>query len=245
MQPTLNKALDPTYLAALHEVVEYATNVQHAYVLLDVHNYMKYRGNRINSASVPLSSIKDLWKRLASEFVDNHRIIFGLMNEPTGLSTEVVLEASQLALDGVREAGAKQLILVSGNGYSGVHSWTNAYYGTPNAEVMGAIVDPENNFAFEMHQYFDAQLSGAERECLSTWNTEARFKPATEWLRENGFKAFLGEFGYGPNAYCYEVAESVLDYIDTNTDVWIGWAYWAAGPKWEPNNRYDIEPYVY
>jgi endoglucanase len=36
--------------------------------------------------------------------------------------------------------------MVPGNGWTGAHSWFQAYYGTPNASVMSGIVDPGNNF---------------------------------------------------------------------------------------------------
>jgi hypothetical protein len=33
----------------------------------------------------------------------------------------------------------------------------------------------------------------------------------------------------------------MLVYLNQNSDVWLGWAYWAAGPWWG-NYRFSIEP---
>lgn len=160
----------------------------------------------------------------------------------------------------MQEAGANQLALICGNGFSSVDTWTYTYYGTPNAEVFGTsfspfnfirtslivyvgdIEDPANNFAIDMHQYFDGN-GGTQRDCSANWNTENSFKRATKWLRDNNIKGFLGEFGWANNARCNEIAEDVLSYLDDNSDVWIGWTYWAAGPKWG-TYMYNIEPYV-
>lgn len=83
----------------------------------------------------------------------------GLMNEPNSMPTEQVLAAMQAGLDGVRAAGAKQLALVPGNAWTGAHSWTQTWYGTPNSVVMLKIKDPANNYAYDMHQYLDSGMS--------------------------------------------------------------------------------------
>ena len=60
------------------------------------------------------------------------------------------------AIAAIRKAGASNLILVPGNGWTGASSWTQNWYGTTNATAMLNIKDPGNNFAFEAHQYLDA-----------------------------------------------------------------------------------------
>ena len=34
----------------------------------------------------------------------------------------------------------------------------------------------------------------------------------------------------------------MLNYVDANRDVWMGWAWWAAGPWWSASTVYSIEP---
>lgn len=79
MQPKLGEELDSTYLMALHEVIEFTTEKRSAYAIIDVHNYFEYRYKKIGSSSVPVSSIKDLWKRLGAEFKNNPRVLISLL----------------------------------------------------------------------------------------------------------------------------------------------------------------------
>jgi len=58
-------------------------------------------------------------------------------------------------------------------------------------------------------------------------------------------RGFLGEFAGGNNSNCEQSIISALDYMQTNSDVWIGWSWWAAGPQWgeyiftlEPTNNF-------
>jgi aryl-phospho-beta-D-glucosidase BglC (GH1 family) len=104
------------------------------------------------------------------------------------------------------------------------------YYGTPNAQVMVNFVDPKNNFAFEFHQYFDADFSGTKAEC-ATAEGDSKLAEVTAWLKANNFRGFLGEFGGGNNATCQATIGRVLQYLENNKQ-WIGWTWWAAGPWW-------------
>ena len=106
---------------------------------------------------------------------------------------------------------------------------------------MKNISDPQSNFAYDMHQYFDQDSSGQSDTCLGTWNTSSVMDGATEWLRSSGRKAFIGEFGSAPNTACIDILNDFLTYLETNSDVWIGWTYWAAGPWWGTYS-YSVEP---
>jgi endoglucanase len=54
----------------------------------------------------------------------------------------------------------------------------------------------------------------------------------THWLRENERRGFLGEFAAADNAVCLEALDRMLQYVTDNSDVWLGWTYWAAGAWW-------------
>ena len=45
-------------------------------------------------------------------------------------------------------------------GKKSAHSWLQNWYGTPNGEVMDGVVDPLDNFEYELHQYLDSDFSG-------------------------------------------------------------------------------------
>jgi endoglucanase len=86
--------------------------------------------------------------------------MFGLMNEPNSMDTNLWRDTAQGAINAIRATGASNMILVPGNAWTGAWSWTSNYYGTPNSVAMASITDPKNNFAFEAHQYFDGDSSG-------------------------------------------------------------------------------------
>jgi endoglucanase len=50
-----------------------------------------------------------------------------------------------------------------------------------------------------MHQYLDSDSSGTSGTCVSSTIGVERLTAATNWLKQNGFKGFLGEIGAGSN----------------------------------------------
>jgi hypothetical protein len=85
------------------------------------------------------------------------------MNEPAGLPrvgdlspARVWERASQRALDAIRSGGDHKLVLVQGYEWAGAQRWP-ANHPTP------WIDDPEDNFRYEAHHYWDRDNSGAYR----------------------------------------------------------------------------------
>lgn len=234
LQRTLNDDLESTDLSYLTDIVSYATD-SGAHVVLDPHNYARYDGEIIGSDAVPNSAFADFWSRLATEFADNERVVFGLVNEPNDLGdegTEKWLESVNVAIAAIREVGAENLVLVPGNAWTGAASWTDSWYGTPNSEVMPGVEDPAGNFAFEVHQYLDEDSSGRGEVCASASVGVQRLETITQWARDGGFRLFLGEFGADANPGCLRALDNMLAYMGDNDEVWLGWTWWAAGPWW-------------
>lgn len=203
---------DPTYLGYVTSTVDYITKNLTQYVLLDVHNYFQYRGEYIGTGNVTYQAFSNFWRNLAGLFVDNPLLIFGTMNEPNGISPESALRGANAAIAGIRASGARvgrsllflakkpqqdtdlddlivteqQLINVFGTDYSDVSSWTTG--GNSEAFHPSNITDPENNWIFEMHQYFDPNYQGTG-DCLPNFSVENVFAPATNWARAN--KAYV------------------------------------------------------
>lgn len=230
LQPALREALDAAELARIDAFVDHATG-QGAQVVLDPHNYARYRGGVIGQG-VEAAAFADLWARLAAHYKDNPKVIFGLMNEPNGMPTELWRDDANAAIRAIRDAGANNLILVPGNGYSGAGAWFQDWYGTPNATAMLGIEDPGGNFAFEAHQYLDGDSSGTSETCVGATVGSQRLEGFTKWLRTHDRRGFLGEFAGGRNDTCRAALDDMLSHIDANADVWLGWTYWAAGPWW-------------
>ncbi len=244
LQRGLNSAFDADELARIRAFVDGATGTG-AKVILDPHNYARYHGQVIGDG-VPVAAFADFWGRLAVEFGGNRNVIFSLMNEPNDMATELWLEGANGAIAAIRGAGAGNLILVPGNGWSGAHSWGLDYYGTPNGQVMTGLRDPIGNFAYDVHQYLDGDSSGSSADCVSRKVGVERLRAMTAWLHRQGARAFLSEFGGGRNETCLAAVDNMLGYMDANADVWMGWTWWAAGPWWgdyiftlEPENGVD------
>jgi endoglucanase len=240
LQPQLNAALDPAELQHLEDVVRYA-NGKGLYVILDVHNYAYYRQQVIGSPEVPVTALADLWGRLVPQFKGNAKVGFGLMNEPKGLPTETWLAAANAAIAQIRRNGANNVVFVPGNGWTGAHSWLSRGYGTPNAEAMLGIVDPADNYVYEVHQYLDSNYSGTHPECRNETVGVTTLTAFTDWLRQHRKRGYLGEFGAGTDPVCMAALDAMLKFIDDNREVWIGWSYWAAG-AWPPTYFTSVQP---
>jgi len=240
MQPTLQGPLDPTQLGYLTNVVNYLTLTKNVHVHLDVHNYARYNGNIIGApgSNVTVADFQDLWTRLANVFKNNSLVFFALMNEPHDMSTNLWLSDANAAIQAIRATGATNKIIVSGNGWDGAYCWLQNWYDTSYPQVSNAVAmlnisDPLNNFVFEVHQYFDSDGSGTHDTCLPPPIGSQPFVAVTGWMRQYNYKVLLTEFGggyYDPNC-SRQAIQDCLDYLDANNDVWLGWTFYAGGPR--------------
>lgn len=239
LQPTAGGELTAEYGAKLDAVIQHIT-AQGKTAILNPHNFARYYGNPIGSAAVPPSTFADLWKRLATRYGQNPRVMFNLVNEPNNMPTEDWVSGANAAIAAIRAAGATNTIIVPGNGWTGGHSWNQNYYGTPNAVAMLNVVDPANNMIFEAHQYLDESAAGASDTCVSATAGRERLAPFVEWLRANGKKGFVGELAGANNPTCKAAIADMLAYVAESSDVLVGWTWWAAGP-WESTYRFSLE----
>lgn len=245
LQRSARGALDAAYLGKLDAIVAYATS-KGATVILNPHNFARYYGTPVGSASVPSSVFADLWSKLASKYKDNPAVVFNLVNEPHDMPTEQWVSAANAAIAAIRATGATNEIQVPGNSWTGAHSWYGTGYGTPNAVAMLDIVDPIDNLVFEVHQYLDANSGGQSDTCVSTTIGVERLQKFVGWLREHGKRGFVGEFAGGRNQRCYDAIANMVEYMEESDDVLDGWLWWAGGPGWgeyaftlEPKNGVD------
>lgn len=231
LQPALGGELQVAERGRLDHVVTRALERKLA-IILDVHNYARWRGEVVGSEQAPVVAFADLWRRLAERYRDRDGVIFGLMNEPHDMSTEAWASAAQAAVTAIREAGACNRILVPGNAWSGAHSWRSDAYGTPNAVAMARLDDPAKRMTFEFHQYLDANWSGSGATCRPPSEVVAALAVATEWLEEQHATGFLAEIGAGRDPRCIAGLTAMLAHLDAHTRVWRGWTAWAAGAWW-------------
>ena len=160
------------------------------------------------------------------------------MNEPQQSSAAGWLQSVNGAIASIRSAGARQEVLVPGIGYDGAWTWTT----DGNASVIGTgVVDPSNNYAFEVHQYLDSDGSGTHAAVVSANIGVQRLQAITQWAESTGNRLFLGEFGVAADATSLSAMSNMLTYMDQHTGAWQGATYWAAGPWWG-NYMYSAEP---
>ncbi|KAL0574737.1 hypothetical protein V5O48_007221 [Marasmius crinis-equi] len=232
-------AFNSAYFADLQTTVNYITG-KGAYVAIEPHNFIRYNG----AVMTDTNAFQTFWKNLASKFVGNSRVIFDLMNEPYDVSATAAAAMPgidmwlqmQAGINGVRAAGASQLILVEGTSWTGAWTWVSS----GNGDAFKSVKDPNNNWAIEMHQYLDSDGSGTSPTCVSATIGQERLAAATTWLQQNNLKGFLGEMGAGSNSDCISAVFGALCSM-AQTNVWIGFSWWAAGPWWGDYYQ-SIEP---
>ncbi len=240
MQPKLNAQLDEDQLEMMDEVVAAAVK-EKVSIILDIHNYGKYRSEPIGSDAVPVTAYADFLSRLATHYKSNTSVIFGLMNKPHKQTADEWAAIAQDGINAIRNVGATQLILVPGTRYSEASRWGSMAGRNSNKTAMRKIKDPHNNMAFDVQQYFDPDGEGRRNICLDVLVGDRRLGKFTKWLRETGSRGFLSEFGVSTNPKCLVVLRRTLDLMEKNGDVWLGWTYWGAS-SWMKDYPYNIYP---
>lgn len=228
LQPQANGALDKAEMERLDASLHDMDGFRH--IILDIHNYGDFHRQHITDTPELTAAFADLWSRLATRYRARPAIAFGLMNEPHGIPAVAWRRAADAAVAAIRRTGARNLILVPGTDWTGARNWTE---GTgSNAAAFAKFRDPARNFAFEMHLYLDADSSGTSPDCVGQDIGVERIRAATGWLRANGYRGFVGEFGSGPGPTCLAGLDRLVDFVSNNRDAWMGWTYWAAGAWW-------------
>ena len=236
LQPSLFGPLDTDYSKL---ILNYMDSAQQAglVVVIDIHNYARYRNQLIGSPNVPKDSFQDLWKKTAL-LLKNHPALFayGLMNEPHNTSN-TWHNFAQFGVDGIREVDGGHFIYVSGDSWSSAAFW-------PTANPAPFVNDSSNKIVYEAHVYFDNDYSG--RYVASTINVdlnnrvEERLRPFIKWLKDNKQKGVIGEWGIPTNDSNYnDAAGKFLDLADTEC---LDWFVWAGG-QWSANYNLSLEPH--
>ncbi|KAG9056684.1 hypothetical protein FS842_009921 [Serendipita sp. 407] len=208
----LTGSFDATYLQGLKTIVSYVTG-KGAYAALDPHNFARFNGAVITD----LTAFQAWWTKLANEFKSDSRVIFDVNNEPWGIPATDALAFNQAGINGIRSTGATQLILAEGTSWSGAWTWISS----GNGDAFKTISDPLGNTAIEMHQYLDSDGSGTSEVCVSSTIGVERLTAATNWLKQNNLKGFLGELGAGSNDACITAVKGALCHMQQQGGTWI------------------------
>nr|WP_247642788.1 glycoside hydrolase family 5 protein [Roseibium sp. TrichSKD4] len=231
LQNSLHGPFNKAELGRLIDVVDRMTK-RGMTVVLSPHNFAEYGLHKIGSGDVTVAAFADFWAQLAPFFANKDNVIYLLMNEPVEITAADWLEATNAAISAIREAGANNLIMVPGTLWTGAIHWFDQQDGGSNAQVMKNVIDPLQNYTFDIHQYLDENFSGTNLTCPRVNDALNALRGVEKWFRDNGYTGFLGEFGGTKSSDCLQGLAEVVLYLNRNNDVWLGWTAWAAGEWW-------------
>jgi endoglucanase len=235
LQPKLFDKLDDNYSNLLLEYMHQANRAGQV-VLVDIHNYGRYRGELIGSSKVPSAAFKDLWKRLALLLKDQPALYaYGLMNEPHN-TNDSWHSVAQFGVDGIRMVDSEHKIYVAGDNWSSAAAW-------PNSNPKPFVTDISNKIVYEAHVYFDDNFSGRYEKPIGNINlkerVENRVLPFINWLDKYNVQGVIGEWGVPTSDLSYELA--VISFIELTNVKCIDWFVWAGG-SWSTGYNLSLEP---
>ncbi|MCJ1398197.1 Endoglucanase EG-II [Xylographa trunciseda] len=225
----LGGPLDPTSFADYDKLVQ-ACLATGSHCLIDIHNYARWNGAIIGQGGPTNEQFAGLWGQLAAKYASESKILFGIMNEPHDLPDINLWATSvQAAVTAIRTAGAtSQIILLPGNDYTSAESFVSG----GSAAALGTVTNldgSKTNLVFDVHKYLDSDGSGTNADCVSN-QIDTSFSPLATYLRANNRQAILSETGGGSSdSDCLTAMCQALSFLDTNSDVYLGYVGWAAG----------------
>lgn len=158
-------------------------------LLLDPHNYaaMQINGRKevLGEGAFSVSLFNKMMRNLGQLGAQNADVIdmIGLMNEPKNLAPSKWEKYAQSSLNAVRAGGFKGVIEVPTGNWQGIQDVPRIHSGGP------WINDPQNNFMYGVHQYYDVNHSGHYQSSYSADEAELRkdYKPGsvTVWKYGN------------------------------------------------------------
>lgn len=135
----------------------------------------------------------------------------------------------QAAVTAIRKAGATEhTILLPGTGYTSAESFVSSGSASALAKVTN-LDGSTDNLVFDVHKYLDSDNSGTHAACVGN-DISVAFAPLAKWLKQEKRQALLSEIGGGSStASCMTDICEVADYLNENSDVYLGMLGWAAG----------------
>jgi len=247
--PTMGGEFSSADIAEMDRVISRITNGG-ANVILDMHNYarrtvsgaLKVIGE--SGSGVTAAQLGAGWAKIADRYKANNKVVIELMNEPYNMDGAGWVATQNTAVAAIRQAGFTGLVLVTGIAYSGAHSWVSS----GNANFLLQAVDPGNNMGFVAHQYFDAdssgfyQNSGSSSASCTVGAGASRCAPFTNWLKTNGKKGMITEYGAPGDTQCLTELKGFYDHLTANSDVYLGAQGWAAFGQ--PDYVINLDPPV-
>ncbi|KFY01062.1 hypothetical protein V495_02176 [Pseudogymnoascus sp. VKM F-4514 (FW-929)] len=200
-----------------------------AHCILDLHNYARWNGQIVGQGGPADDDLVSFWTGLAMKYANEDRIVFGIMNEPHDLPSITTWAATvQKVVTAIRNAGAtSQLILLPGDNFTSAADFVN----NGSLDALVTVTNPDGTttgLIFDVHKYLDSDNSGTHTDCVSN-SIDNAFAPLADALRAVSRQAILSETGGGNTDSCLQDVCEQNDYLNQNSDVYLGYVGWAAG----------------
>ncbi|KAF2668061.1 glycoside hydrolase family 5 protein [Microthyrium microscopicum] len=225
----LGGPLNPTNFAAYDKLVQGCKASGAKMCIVDIHNYARYNGKVIaQEAGGPTNEqYTSLLSQLAMKYKGNMQVAFDIMNEPHDLPNfQTWVGTCQAAVTAIRNAGAKNVILLPGTDYASATT-----FAMKSGPALLSVKNPDGSadgLIFNVHQYLDWNSSGQNVQCVKN-NIDLAFAPLAAFLRQNRRQAMVTETGGSADPSCLALLCQQNDFINQNSDVIIGVVSWAAG----------------
>ncbi len=237
LQPVLFGELDAEYAALIDRTLEDAAR-HDMQVILDIHNYARYRGQLIGTPAVPIAAYADLMGRVAARW-HGERALWGydLMNEPHSGADRYWPATAQAGIDAIRRHDFRRPLLIEG------YSWSSSERWPRYNDVLLGLRDPADNLIFSAHTYIDPDASGHYADPPASdfdpMIGVKRVQPFVDWLVRHNKRGHIGEFGVpDDDPRWLEAMDNLLAYLQAHC---IPMTYWAAGRSWG-GYRLAVEP---
>ncbi|TPX15807.1 uncharacterized protein E0L32_000141 [Thyridium curvatum] len=222
----LGGTLDQTNTGKYDQLVQ-ACLATGAYCVIDIHNYARWDNQIIGQGGPSNEQFVSLWTQLASKYASQQKIVFGIMNEPHDVpDINKWADTVQAVVTAIRGVAKSQMILIPGN------DWTSAQqFPTKSGPALLKVKNPDGStdgLIFDVHKYLDSDNSGTHTECV-TDNISSAFSPLADWLRANKRQAINSETGGGNTASCQKYLCQQIQFLNQNSDVYLGYIGWSAG----------------
>jgi endoglucanase len=265
----LNKDYYDSYLKPLLETLTSA----HVYAMVDLHAYMRYSqfGKEYSGCGaegkcpdgtlvLDAKAYQDIWTKLYAQMKSDPKInldyiLLDLVNEPVDVPNDDVFTIQAEVIKSLRQQGYQGYILVEGNSWSGLHSWTTTTWKSTDGKQVysNATLFTRENFVkagvtdlskilINAHQYLDSDYSGTHNTCLTDLTSQGdngfNLNAFADYLQKSHLKAIVTEFSGGTDsASCSVAMTKFLNYLKDNAAKnkdygFVGWTIWSTGHGW-------------
>jgi endoglucanase len=260
-----------SYVKPLLETLTHAK----VHTILDLHSYMRYSefgkqyagcgsdgpcpdGHLITDPKI----YQDIWDQLyqlinKDPSIDQQYLMLDLVNEPVNVPGDGVFTIQAAVIKSLRSQGFNGYILIEGNNWSGLHSWTSSWTDNQGQSYSNERLFRRDNFVkngitdltkilINVHQYLDSDFSGTHDSCQADITTTGKdgfnLDDFVSFLQKNELNAIVTEFGVGKDAStCSPILNQFMNYLKMHAATkykygFVGWTIWSTGHGWGSYN---------